>query len=107
MAWPFTRSKLETKEHPSGAAFFVGQPVGWARWSKPRDYIREGYQMNVLVYRSIKEIVTAASSIKYELYNGDTLVKAHPLLDLLGNPTPTMSYREWLTEMLVNRLLIG
>lgn len=108
MAWPFSkRNNLETKEHPSGGAFFVNQAVGWARWSKPRDYIREGYQMNVLVYRSIKEIVTAASSIKYELYNGDTLVETHPALDLLENPTPTLSYREWLVEMLVNRLLIG
>lgn len=108
MAWSFfKRNQIETKEHPSGAAFFVNQAVGWARWSKPRDYIREGYQMNVLVYRSIKEIVTAASSIKYELYNGETLVEKHPVLDLLANPTPTLSYREWLTEMLVNRLLIG
>lgn len=108
MAWPFSkRNQLETKEHPSGAAFFVNQAVGWARWSKPRDYIRDGYQMNVLVYRSIKEIVTAATSIKVELYNGEKLVEQHPVLDLLANPTPTMSYREWLTEMLVNRLLIG
>lgn len=106
MAWPFSK-KIETKEHPSGAAFFVNQAVGWARWSKPQDYIREGYQANVLVYRSIREIVTAAASIKYELYHGETLVEKHPLLDLLANPTPTMAYSEWLTEMLVNRLLIG
>lgn len=108
MAWPFSkRNTLETKDHPSGAAFFVSQPVGWAKWTKPRQYIREGYQMNVLVYRSIKEIVTAAASIKVELYNGETLVDNHPVLDLLRRPNPNASWSEWLTEMLVNRLLIG
>lgn len=108
MAWPFSRkAALETKDNPTGASFFVSSPVSWARWAKPKEYIREGYQTNVLVYRCIKEIVTAAKSIDIELYQGDTKVESHPILDLLKNPTPTLSWDEWLTEMLVNQQVLG
>lgn len=108
MGWPFSKqNNIETKENPSGASFFVSAPISWAKWSDPRKYITEGYQQNVLVYRSIKEIVTAAKSIEFELYNGDTLVQNHPVIDLLKTPTPTLSWGEWLTEMLVNYLVTG
>ena len=108
MAWPFSK-KIETKENPAGASFFVSHPVEWSSWGRnSQSYIDEGYQGNVAVYRSNREIVTAATSIKLELYddNGNQ-VDSHAALDLLGNPNPMQSYSEWLTEMLTNRGLFG
>ena len=110
MVWPFSkRQQVETKEHPNGAAFMVPAGASWVRGNdKRKQYIDEGYQLNVIVYRAITEITRAAASLKIELYgrNGD-VIEAHPLLDLLDRPTPLMTWQAWLTEMLVNRMLTG
>jgi len=103
MAWPFS-GKVETKANPVGGALIIGGPVSWSSWGENRKtYVTEGYQGNVAVYRAIGEIVSAATSIKVEMYNGDKLVDASPVLELLANPNPTQAYSEWLTEMLTNR----
>jgi HK97 family phage portal protein len=106
MAWPFTRR--ETKEHPNGGAFMVPMGETWSRKSSAQDYIREGYQLNVIVYRAITEITKAAALIEIELYgpNGDA-IEEHPALDLLKRPTPLMTWDAWVAEMLVNRMLFG
>jgi len=107
--WPFTRQRAtETKEHPNGGAFMVGTGVSWGRKDNAQQYIREGYQLNVIVYRAVTEITKAASSIGYELYgpNGEA-IEAHPALDLLAKPTPVMTWQSWVTEMIVNRMLMG
>jgi HK97 family phage portal protein len=108
-AWPFTRNRAaETKEHPNGGAFMVNAGTTWGRKDSAEQYIREGYQLNVIVYRAVTEITKAASSIGYELYgaNGEA-IEAHPVLDLLKRPTPMQTWDAWLTEMLVNRMLMG
>lgn len=109
MAWPFnSRRVAEAKEHPNGAAFFVGAGQSWEAKDRKAQYIKEGYQLNVIVYRAIQEIVKAASSLQIELYGqtGEAIEK-HPALDLLEMPAPQMTWQAWLTEMLVNRMLMG
>ncbi len=106
MAWPFSR-QVEVKENPVGGAFVQGVPVAQPSMVNPRAFIKEGYQGNVVVYRAIREIVSAAASIRVELYSGDTLIETHPALDLLNNPNPSQSYSAWLSEMLVNHRLQG
>jgi HK97 family phage portal protein len=107
MAWPFKR-QAETKEHPNGAAFLIGSGKAWQREGNPKHYITEGYQLNVIVYRGVQEIVKAASSLEIELYgaNGEKIEK-HPALDLLANPAPLMTWQTWVSEMIVNRMLLG
>lgn len=106
MAWPF-KPKLETKDHPSGGSFFVSQPVSWSRSGNAKAFVHEGYQMNVAVYRSVREITTGAVGIKVELFNGETQVDTHPVLDLLKRPNLMQSYGEWLCDTLTSRLLFG
>lgn len=111
MVWPFTRRnplQTETKEHPAGAAFMLPMPASWTRADKGKQYIEEGYQMNVVAYRAIMEIARAASSLEIELYDksGD-VIEEHPLLDLLERPTPAHSWAAWITEMMVNRNTLG
>ena len=59
--WPFSKP-LEAKDNPVGAAYMVSSGPVWARQGSKRNYVDEGYQMNVIVYRAIKEIVQAAVS---------------------------------------------
>lgn len=110
MAWPFTRRRAveETKEHPNGGAFLMEGGKGWTRPDKSSHYISEGYQLNVIVYRAVQEIVKAAGSIEIELYsaNGEK-IESHPALDLLAKPAPLMTWQTWLSEMIVNRMLLG
>lgn len=107
MVWPFPRRIAEEKQHPTGAAFMVGQSVKWDGGHNRRTYISEGYQHNVIVYRAIREVVEATKAIKVELFQGDELLTDHPALDLLNRPNPWQAYEEWLSEMMVNRLLFG
>ena len=106
MAWPF-KKPIEAKEHPAGASFLIGSTVQWSGSNDRRSYIREGYQHNVIVYRAIREIVEACKAISIELFEGNNLIEQHPALDLLNRPNPWQAYDQWLSEMMVNRLLFG
>lgn len=109
MAWPFTRKReVETKEHPNGAAFMVSGGSTWHRADRSKQYIEEGYQLNVIVYRAVQEIVKAATSIEIELFgaSGERIEK-HPAIDLMKMPAPQMTWDAWLSEMIVNRMLLG
>lgn len=115
MVWPFRRKAdkqpMERKEHPNGGAFLVPSGSLWKRPDKARHYVEEGYQLNVIVYRAVAEIVRAATSVEIELYQGQgddaTKIEEHPALDLIARPTPMQAWDAWLTEMLVNRMLTG
>lgn len=104
MVWPFRR---EAKANPVGGALMVPTGAGWSRATDRRAYIRDGYQLNAVIYRAIREIVLAASGIKIELHRGDTLVERHPILDLLARPNPMQAWGQFLAETLIDRQLFG
>ncbi len=69
---------------PLIALHSIGQPV----WS-PRDYAafaREGYARNPIVYRGVRMIAEAASSVPLRLFDGAHEIREHPLLTLLARP---------------------
>lgn len=99
--WPF-----EKKENPVGAAFMVPQGQTWKRAGR-QAYIHEGYQLNVVIYRAIREIIHAASSIGVEVHRGDEVIDGHPALALLENPNPGQSWEQLLSETISDRLLFG
>ena len=70
------------------------------------DLATDGYSENAIVYRCINEISNNASRVKMMLFRGDQEVDNHPLLDLLYNPSPTMSQVEWF-QALYSYLLIS
>ena len=67
MVWPFIKKETEVKQHPAGQSFLVNETVSWQGANDRRAYIREGYQLIVIVYRAIREIVEASKSISFEL----------------------------------------
>ena len=70
------------------------------------DLATDGYSENAIVYRCINEISNNASRVKINLFRGDQELDNHPLLDLLYNPSPTMSQVEWF-QALYSYLLIS
>jgi phage portal protein BeeE len=58
---------------------------------KYRDYAKEGYQENAIVHRCIQLISNSASSVKLDVFDGDTKLDNHELISLLQRPNPTQS----------------
>ena len=74
---------------PLIAMQYQRQPV----WS-PRDYAsfaREGFAQNPVVYRCVRMIAEAAAAVPVDLFEGDTEIESHPLIDLLKSPNPTQT----------------
>jgi len=71
------------------------------------DLATDGYSENAIVYRCINEISNNASRVKINLFRGDQELDNHPLLDLLYNPSPTMSQVEWFQAVYSYLLISG
>jgi HK97 family phage portal protein len=109
MLWPFSRafrSPVETKQNPVGAAVFVPGGEAWAP-RKGREFVKEGYQGNVLVYRVIKEIVLAMADLELEVKRGETVMDDHDALTLLARPNPAQGWDAFMTEIFTNLELTG
>lgn len=81
-----------------------GQP----RWT-PRDYAaltRAGYMKNPIVYRCVRMISEAASSVPLLAYEDDVELDAHPLLAVLKRPGQPVGGTE-LLESLYGHLLVA
>lgn len=95
------------KENPIGAGLVSpGQRlVGGVK--EGRALISDGYQRNVIVYRAVREIATAASSIKLCLFKGEEEILNHPILDLLKRPNPLTGTASFLSELFTNLMITG
>lgn len=103
----FSRSPAtETKESRAAATLVVnpGQPV----WSK-RDFAafaKEGYAQNVVAAMCVQKIAEAVSSVKLEVWRGETELTEHPLLALFDRPNPLQGGREYI-EAYISYLMIS
>lgn len=74
-------------------------------------YAKEAYQLNIVAYRCIELISTAAASVPWNLYNEATDEevddKKHPILTLLRRPNPSQSGKEFFTAAYAYDLLTG
>jgi HK97 family phage portal protein len=82
---------------------------GRARWT-PRDYAalaREGYVRNAIVHRAVRLLAEATGSLSFNLFDGDTEVAQHPLLDLMARPNPRQDGAAFLEALTSHLLLAG
>lgn len=106
--WPFGGQKLEAKEHPAGAAFaMIGGGGNWVRPENTRAYITEGYQLNVIVYRAVKEIANACADLTLEVFQNGEALDDHPALALMARPNPAQGGDSFLKEAFTNYLILG
>lgn len=71
-----------------------------------QELIQEGYQKNVIVYRSVNLISRNAASVSWMLYQGDHEFSDHPLLNLINRPNPIQT-RTMLVEGLISHILLS
>ena len=109
--WTLLR-RQERKGH-AGGAYISFDNLGPAHWSPRRfdAFAREGYQKNVIVFRSVSLVARSAASIPWKLRRRGQVGAApgadHPLLRLLRQPNPRMGGAEFLEEVLGFFLLSG
>jgi HK97 family phage portal protein len=96
--------KVQRKEAP--IVYYNSLGYDSARKISYEDLATDGYSENAIVYRCVNEIANNASRVKILLFRGDQEVDNHPILDLLYNPSPTMSQVEWF-QALYSYLLIS
>jgi HK97 family phage portal protein len=99
----------EAAKSSSAGPLFSWHALGQPRWT-PRRFDKlaeEGYRRNVVAYRCIRTISTAAASAKWLLYGrrGQEFTE-HRLLDLLARPNPVQGGSA-LLESLVGFFLIS
>jgi len=88
-------------------------PAGQAVWMQ-RDYTRfaeEGFRRNVIAYRAISMIASAAASVPFLLEHKRgtqvTVLDSHPLLSLLSRPNPRQGASELFEALYSYRLISG
>lgn len=99
----------ETKMSAAGPVI-AWSHVGRPKWT-PRRYeaqVEEGYRKNVVAYRCVSVIASAAASIPWLLYTdaGDE-VDEHPMLDVLAHPNPLQDSAGFIESVIVSLLTSG
>lgn len=98
--------QLEVKEAPK---VYMSGTGGYFHTRRDgfKNYAREGYQKNAIVYRCVNEIANGAASIPFKVFQGDTELETHPLISLLERPNPTQAGVEYFQALYSFLLLSG
>jgi HK97 family phage portal protein len=70
-------------------------------------YAQEGYEENAIVYKCVNEIANGSSSVKFQVFDGDIKLDAHPLINLLERPNPLQAGNEFFQSLYAYLLLSG
>jgi HK97 family phage portal protein len=70
-------------------------------------YAQEGYEENAVVYKCVNEIANGSSSVKFDVFDGDVKLDAHPLINLLERPNPLQAGNEFFQSLYAYLLLSG
>jgi HK97 family phage portal protein len=105
--WPFAKRAPERKDNPVGGAFVLPGGQDWQRPQKRKQYIEEGYQLNVIVYRCVIEICRALSDFTLEAHQNGEVLDKHPALDLLRRPNPAQGWDGFIHQAFADYLLQG
>ena len=109
------RSWLSRKSLPApggpGVFYLNGNSKLFDPW-KLNDAALEGYAGNPIVFSCIRMIADACASVKIEVHktnaNGETeIMPKHPLLELLRNPNPSQTGKQFIREMVTHYLYAG
>ena len=100
----FTKN-IKTKQAP----ITVYNNIGYS--TPKRDsfiqYAQEGYEENAVVYKCVNEIANGASSVKFQVFDDETKLDAHPLINLLERPNPLQAGNEFFQSLYSYLLLSG
>lgn len=63
------------------------------------NYINKGYGTNADLFSVINLLTSNAGNVRLTLYDGDKQLERHPVLDLLKEPMPGMTYSLWIAQV--------
>lgn len=113
--WPFRRKALPAPTgHKSNTFFFA---LGGARAGLTGAtydlYAKEGYAECVIAFACINKVAEAVASVEPQVYRKNrktgklTKLEAHALLDLIENPNPAQSGKEFIRHLVSYHRLSG
>jgi HK97 family phage portal protein len=112
MIWPFRR-KDAVPQATKSASFLLGMTAngGGLTGAAYNQLAAEGYEQNAIVNACINKIASSIASVEPQLYKRGKSgaldkIDSHPLLDLLANPNPSQSGKEFI-RYLVSYYLTG
>lgn len=74
---------------------------------KGADLVRQGFESNPIVYRSVRMIAESVASVPWLIYVDGIEDHHHPVKNLLNRPAPHQSGVEFLEALVTNLLLFG
>ena len=84
--------------------------VGAPQWTPRRmsNLAEEGFRKNVIAYRCVMQIATAAAAVPWLLYDNEgNELATHPLLDLLSHPNPLQDGVTFMESLYANLQIFG
>lgn len=99
---------FETKDSATGPHLALGS-LGQPKWMQRNfdNFAKEGYQQNVIGYRSVRMIAENASVIPIIAKVNDREVDSHPVLDLLKRPNPFQAGPDFIDEAIAYWRIAG
>ncbi len=112
--WPFSRKASLPVTGSKSASFLLGMGAYRGTLTKAEydTLATEGYDGNAIAHACIGKIASAIASIEPKLYEKGgkgklNEIDTHPLLDLITNPNPTQSGKEFMRHLVSYYLLSG
>lgn len=97
------------QQKASAVAHLVVMSPGQPQWM-PRSYqsfADEAYTRNVIAYQAIHKLATAVADVRWTAWRDDKEVTKSPFLDLLSQPNPMQSQREYVEANVAYFMLSG
>ncbi len=101
------KRQVEKKANPVGTALISAGDYVSVPKERARVQFREGYQLNVIVYKAVRELTIALTGLQLELHKGDKIIDKHSVIDLLKRPNPIQSYPSFLESIFTNFFITG
>ncbi len=103
----FSNSDIQKSNQSFTTNTFVGPGNAQHMGQTAKDYTREGYEANVIVYRCIELIAEGVGAIPLRVFKGDKEAPDHPLQKLLDKPNTRQSYSNFAEEFTAYKLITG
>lgn len=113
--WPFRRNKADSPVAARKSAYFLGLGLGKAGLTGAGydKLATEGYAECVVAFACINMLASAVASVEPQVYQKNAKtgkldkLDAHPLLDLIDNPNPAQSGKEFTRHLVSYHRLSG
>lgn len=98
---------LFTKQSATSKTFIVGSNQIQGKSYSDSKNQQEGYNQNVIVFRCVQLIAEGVSKVPLVLFSNGKKIESHPLLDLLNKPNNTQSRKEFIQDLISQKLITG